>query len=101
LEPVAEGVEVAVGPDAGETVAEPRAAERFQRLERHEGRAWILRLQVIGGRDARDAGADDEHVEMFGRAASGLGQRGVLRHQVHLVSSGPAARRRWPADTPA
>ena len=66
LEAVAEGMEVAVGADAGIAMGQPGAAETLLRLEDHKTRARKLRGQVIGTADAGDAGADDQHVEMFG-----------------------------------
>lgn len=43
----------------------PGAAECFLRLQDDVARARKLLLDVIGAADAGDAGADDQHVEMF------------------------------------
>src|SRR5262249_31495593 len=71
----------AVGADAGIAVGAPGAAERLLRFQRHERRSRALRGEVIGGSDAGDAGAGNQHVEMLG----GAGRRLVdLRLNVHL-----------------
>src|SRR5262245_43021912 len=66
LEAVAERVEVAVGTDAREAVRDPCAAEACLRLEHDKGGAGALLGEVIGAADSRDAGADDQNVEVFG-----------------------------------
>ena len=66
LEAVAEGVQVAVGADAGIAVGAPGAAEGLLGFERDEARARALRGEVIGRADAGDAGAGDQDVEMLG-----------------------------------
>ncbi len=65
LEAVAEGVEVAVGADAGILVGQPGAAEALQRVQHHEALAGRLLGQVVGGADAGDSRADDQHVEVL------------------------------------
>ena len=65
LEAVAEGVQVAVGADAGIAVGGPGAAKRLLRLQRDEARSRALRGEVIGGANARNAGAGDQDVEML------------------------------------
>ena len=52
---------------------DPRAAECRLRFQDDEARARKLLCQVVGAADAGDAGADDQHVEMF----RGLFGRGV------------------------
>ena len=74
LEAIAEGVEVAVRADAGIAMGEPGAAEALLRLQHHEAGARELVGQVIGATDARDAGADDQHVDMVGGLGSGRRQ---------------------------
>jgi hypothetical protein len=66
LEAIAEGVEVAVGADAGIAVRDPGAAEGLLGLQHHVTGVRPLGLQVIGGADAGYAGPDDQDVEMFG-----------------------------------
>ncbi|MCU0888139.1 MAG: hypothetical protein MUC64_09015 [Rubritepida sp.] len=81
LEAVAEGVEVAVRADAGVFVRPPGAAEARLAFQHDEALAWHLRRQVVGGADARDAGADDQHVEMLGLGLCvRLVQQGGVRH---------------------
>ena len=65
LETVAEGVEVAVGPDAGIGMRQPGAAEAFEAFENHEAGPGALLREVVGAADARDPGSDDQHVEML------------------------------------
>ena len=65
LEAVAEGVEVAVRADARIAVRDPGAAEALLRFEHDEAGAGALVGEVIGAADAGDAGADDQHVEVF------------------------------------
>ncbi len=66
LEAIAEGVEVAVGADAGITMGQPGAAEILLALQDDKTRARQLRRQVIGAADAGNAGADDQDIEMLG-----------------------------------
>jgi hypothetical protein len=66
LEAIAEGVEVAVGADAGIAMGDPRPAVALLRFEHDEARAGALLGQVIGAAHAGDAGADDQDVEMLG-----------------------------------
>ncbi len=72
LEAIAEGVEIAVGADAGIAMGDPRPAEALLRFQHDEARARALLGQMVGAAHAGDAGADDEHVEML----DGLGGRG-------------------------
>ncbi|MGY3462497.1 hypothetical protein ACVWW5_007947 [Bradyrhizobium sp. LM3.4] len=65
LEAITEGVEIAVRADAGIAMRGPGAAERRLRFQDDEARARKLLCHVIGAADARDAGADDQHIEMF------------------------------------
>ena len=57
LEAIAEGVEVAVGADAGIAVGQPGAAEALLRFQHDEARAGALLGQVIGAADPGNAGA--------------------------------------------
>ncbi len=52
----------------------PGAAEGLERFENDEALVRALLLEVIGRADAGDAGADDQHVEMFGLLRSGTGR---------------------------
>ena len=88
LEAVAEGVEIAVGADAGVAVRDPGAAEGVLRLEHQEARARRLRGEVPGGADAGDAGADDDDVEDLGGRCVGRVRGGAgVEPGVHVVSS--------------
>ena len=75
LEAIAEGVEIAVGPDARIAVGEPGAAEAFLRFEDDEARPGTLLGEVIGTADPGDSRPDDHDVEVldFG-ARAGLGE---------------------------
>ena len=64
LPAVAERIEIAVGADAGILMGDPGTAEAFLALQENERLAGALLLQVIGGVDAGDTGADDQHIEM-------------------------------------
>ena len=66
LEPVAVGEQVAVGAHAGVAVGPPGAAAVVLRVQEHEGPVGEPLLQVVGGADAGDAGADDEDVDVAG-----------------------------------
>ena len=48
----------------------PGAADRLARLEDRVALAGAALLQVVGGADAGEAGADDQHVDMFERHSS-------------------------------
>ncbi len=65
FELVAERVEVGVGADAGVAEEVPRAARRAARLQNGVGGAGPVALEVVRRAQAREAGADDEHVEVF------------------------------------
>src|ERR1700722_3090660 len=71
LEAVAEGVEIAVGADAGIAVRQPGAAKTLLGFQDHEARARKLRHQAMGAADAGNAGADDQDIEMLGRLGRG------------------------------
>ena len=75
LEAVAERVHVGVRADPRVAEEVPGAAEVLARLEDRVAAARAALLQVPGGADPREAGADDQHVEMFGRP---LGHGGIL-----------------------
>ena len=64
-ERVAEREHVRVRADAGVAEQVPGAADGVARLEDRVGLARGTRLDVVGGADARQAGADDEDVEVF------------------------------------
>ena len=64
LELVAEGVQVGVRADAGIGEQVPGAARRAARLQDRVRLARLLLLQVVGGADAGDACADDQHVDV-------------------------------------
>ena len=66
LEAIAEGVEVAVGADAGILVRQPGAAEALQVLQHHEALARAVVLQVIGPADAGNPGPHDQYIEVLG-----------------------------------
>jgi len=68
LEAVAEGVQVAVGANAGIAVGGPGATKRLLGFQCDEARARALRGEVIGGAHAGDAGAGDQDAEMLCRA---------------------------------
>ena len=86
LEAIAEGVEIAVGADAGVAMRAPGAAEAILRFQRHEAGARALFGQVIGGADAGDSGADDHHVEVFGRSWGGLRDLALNVHSEDSLS---------------
>jgi hypothetical protein len=65
LEGITEREHVAVGADARIPEQIPGAANRVATLEDDEALARTLRLQMIARADARQAGADDENVEVF------------------------------------
>ncbi len=84
LEAVAEGMEIAVGADAGIAMREPGAAEALLALQDDEARIRKLLCQLIGTADAGDAGADDENVEMFGGLLRGR-RNSACGGNVHFV----------------
>src|SRR5260363_58515 len=67
LEAVAERMQIAVGADAGIAMRAPGAAKTVLALQDDEAGLRHLPGKLIGTADARDAGADDQHVEMFSR----------------------------------
>ena len=66
LEAIAEGVQIAVGADAGIAMRPPRPAEPLLRFEHDEARSRALMRQVIGGANPGNPGPDDQHVEVLG-----------------------------------
>jgi hypothetical protein len=62
---IAEGVHVRVRADARVFEEVPRAADALARLEDRVGLLRAFRLQVTAGADARKAGTDDQHVNVF------------------------------------
>ena len=64
LEAVAEGVQVAVRADPGVAVGPPGAAEAVLVVEDQEAAPGLLGPQVAGATDARDPGADEQHVDL-------------------------------------
>ena len=89
LEAIAEGVEVAVRPDAGIAMGDPGAAEAVLGLEDHEAHPGTLGLEVIGGADARDSGPDNRHIEMLRPLRFGVGRRRALPHRFAPFQSRP------------
>jgi hypothetical protein len=81
LEAVAERVEVAVRPDAGIAMGDPRAAKAVLSFEDHEAHLRALGLEVVGGADAGDSGSDNRHIEMLRRLRLEAGHRRDLRHR--------------------
>src|SRR6478672_9857038 len=65
LERIAHREHVAVGADAGITEQIPSAADAVAALENDKTLAGAIALQVIARADAGEAGADDQHVDMF------------------------------------
>src|SRR3954451_18846632 len=91
LEAVAEGVEVAVRPDARVAVGEPGAAEAGLGLEDGEAGSGALPREVVGATDAGDARPDDQHVDVLGLPRRDPGERRCLRHWSRPFPA-PAAR---------
>jgi hypothetical protein len=85
LEAIAEGVEVAVGADAGILVGQPGAAETLLRFQDDEAAIGHLVGQVIGAANSGNAGADDQHIEMLGPGGRGP-RKGGIRHGKALSS---------------
>ena len=87
LEPVPEGVEVAVGTDTGKGVRLPGAPEVVHRLEDHVRLVGTLLLEVVGATHAGDAGTHDQDVEVLGRRSGfhrlGLHHAGIVHHWAH------------------
>ena len=69
LELVAEGVQVGVGANPRVTEQIPGAAGGGARLQDGVRPAWLFLLQGVGSTDARDAGADDQHVDVLDMVA--------------------------------
>ena len=68
-EAVAQRVHVGVRAHAGIAEQIPRPTARAAPLEDRVALAGAIRLQMPGGADAREPGADDQHVEMFSDCA--------------------------------
>jgi hypothetical protein len=66
-EVVAEGEHVRVGADPGVAEQVPRAPDPVAALEHEVALVRALPGEVTGRPDSRDAGAHDEHVDMFDR----------------------------------
>ena len=82
FEAVAERVHVGVRADPRVAEEVPGAAEVLARLEDRVAAARAALLQVPGGADPREAGADDQHVEMFGRPR---GHGGILADWLEIL----------------
>ena len=65
LEAIAEGIEIAVGADARVLMGEPGAAEAALRFQHDKALIGALLLKMDRAADARNAGADNENVEVF------------------------------------
>ncbi len=74
LEAVAEGIEVAIGADAGVAVHPPGPAEAIEAFEDDEAGARALGGEVVGATDPGDARANDEDIEVFRLCGGGPGQ---------------------------
>ena len=81
LEPVAEGMQVAVGPDARIAVGQPGAAKTLLSLQDNKTCPRALLGQMVGRADPGNARAHDDNIEMPG-AVSGGGSDLLLN--VHL-----------------
>ena len=81
LEPVAEGMQVAVGPDAGIAVGQPGSAKALLRLQDNETCPRTLLGQMVGRAHPGNAGARDNNIEMPGAVS---GDRTDLLLNVHL-----------------
>ena len=66
-EPIAEGVHVGVGPDTRVGEQAPGAAELVPRLEDRVGLAREVRVELMAGADAGQAGTDDQEVDVLDR----------------------------------
>src|ERR1700760_3095577 len=64
LEAVGEGVQVAVGADAGIAVRTPGAAKALLAFQDDEALAREIPAELIGAADAGDTGADDQDIDM-------------------------------------
>ena len=96
-EAVAERVHVGVGADPGIAEEVPGAADRLARLEDREALARATLLQVMGGADPGDPGADDKHIDALrparlGARAGALGE-GLWRHSSSSVRTVRRAQR--------
>src|SRR6266849_9366921 len=83
LEPVAESMQVAVGPDSGIAVGSPGSAETRLRFEHDKTCPRTLLGQMVGRTNPGNARARDNHAEMLGAVSGG---RTDLLLNVHLRS---------------
>src|SRR5450631_4831036 len=81
LEPVAESMQVAVGPDPGIAVGSPGPAKALLGLENDKTRPQTLLGQMVGRTHPGNAGAGDDDIEMLGAVSGG---RANLLLNVHL-----------------
>ena len=86
-ETVAERVHVGVRTHAGIAEQVPGAADRLAPLQDQDARAGTVPLQVTGGADAGQPGADDDDVEML-RGHAGSPRRAATRLMNSAVRSG-------------
>ena len=77
-EAVAERVHVGVGTDARVAEEVPGPPQVLTRLEDRVAATGEGLLQVVGGADARKAGADDQHVEMLAGLSVRRQSTGIL-----------------------
>src|SRR3954451_2964387 len=103
LEAVTEGVQVAVGTDAGIAMRRPGAAEGVLRFKNHKARVRTLPGQVIRRADARNAGAGDEDLEMLNAWSRSTVYFCLDVHPAYpfLVMAGQKREARLRADVPA
>ena len=71
LELIAEGVQVRIGADARVAEQVPRTTRRAAGLQDRERLLRLLGLQVVRRPDTGDAGADDQHVDVFDAGRDG------------------------------
>src|SRR4029077_16056189 len=89
---IAEGVEVAVGADAGIAMGQPGPTEALLRLEDDEARARAPGDEVIGGADPGNPRTDDQHVKMLGLLTASIRQCRVAhpRHTPEMSMTVPS-----------
>ena len=88
LEPITEGMQVAVGANARVAVGDPGAAEGLLRFQDNEARAGALLRQVPGAAHPGDTGADDQDVEVFGLRRRRPGDCRRVVHGFRSLSTG-------------
>ena len=97
LEGEPEGEQVGVRADAREAEQVPRATDRVASLEDREAPTGRAHGEVARGADARDPGADDQHIDVGARAVVRVRRR--RRHRLSrssawrsnaIVAAGPA-----------